>query len=68
MFDVVEWFIKLQYGHPMKYHASIEIIFIMTMQHHGNAYDIRGKIEREVMHELWLQVIFKCLHEGNVNM
>ena len=51
MLDVVEWFIKLQYGHPMKCHASIKIIFIMTMQHHGNAYDIRGKIECEVIHE-----------------
>lgn len=30
--------------------------------------DIGGKIECEVIHELWLQVLFKCLHEGNVNM
>lgn len=51
----------------MKHHVSIKIILIMTMQHHGDAYDIGGKIECEVMHE-WLQVIFKCLHEGNVNM
>lgn len=29
----------------MKYHASIKITFIMIMQHHGEAYDVRGKIE-----------------------
>lgn len=40
---VVEWLIKLLYSHLMKYYASIKIIIVMTMQHHGDAYNTVGK-------------------------
>lgn len=42
------------------------IIILMTMEHRGDAYS--RKKQCKTMHELWLQVIFKCLRVDRVNI